>query len=343
MREGKFTAYTTRDRLASNIVRALYEDKAGSLFETAHSGGLNRLKEDGSRPARVENGLSNNAVTAIAEDRDGSLWIGTLGGLTRLKDGLFTIYTTGDGLSDDSIISLRASRDGGLWIGTRAGGLNKMEGGRFTSYRATEWTVGDGVRSIYEDDGTLWIGTRKSGLSRFRNREFTTCTMKTGLFDNCVFQIIDDDKQNLWMSSPRGVFRINKEEFADFAEGRSTHVSSVGYGTADGMLSRECNGGQPGAVKTGDGKLWFATIKGIAMIDPQAARINDQPPPVAIEGAVVDGEPIRLNERVELSPGKERYEFYYTALSLVAPEKVRFKYMLEGFDKDWVEPAPSDR
>ena len=173
-------------------------------------------------------------------------------------------------------------------------------------------------------------------MSRFRNREFTTCTIKAGLFDDCVFQIIEDDKKNLWMSSPRGVFTVSKKEFADFAAGSSPQVIFVSYGTADGMLSRECNGGQPGAWKSADGKLWFATIKGIAMIDPQVTRTNDQPPPVAIERAVVDGEPIQLNERVELPPGKQRYEFYYTAMSFAAPEKVRFKYKLEGFDKDWV-------
>jgi ligand-binding sensor domain-containing protein/signal transduction histidine kinase len=337
LRDGKFSSYTTRDRLASNIVRALCEDREGNLWAGTPAG-LNRLRGGRIETYTVEDGLSNNAVSAIEADKEGNIWIGTLGGLTRFRDGRFTIYTTADGLSDDSIISLRAGRDGGLWIGTRTGGLNRMEGERFTSYRSKDWVPDDGVRSMYEDeDGTLWVGTRKSGLSRFRNREFTTCTMKSGLFDNCVYQIVEDDKHNLWMSSPRGAFRVRKAEFTDFAEGKSTQIASVSYGTADGMLSRECNGGQPGAWKSADGKLWFATIKGIAMIDPQSTRINDQPPPVAIERAVVDGEPIQLTERVELPPGKERYEFYYTALSLVAPEKVRFKYKLEGFDRDWVD------
>lgn len=336
LRDGKFTSYTTRDRLASNIVRALCEDRAGNLW-AGTPGGLSRLKGGRIETFTIQDGLSNNAVSAIEEDRDGSLWIGTLGGLTRLKDGRFTIYTTADGLSDDSIISLLASRDGGLWIGTRTGGLNRLEGGRFTSYRAKEWVPNDAVRSIYEDeDGILWVGTRRSGLSRFRDREFKSCTMKEGLFDDCVFQIVEDERKNLWMSSPRGAFMVSKKDFGDFADGSSPQVTSLSYGTADGMLSRECNAGQPGAWRSTDGKLWFATIKGIAMIDPQRTRINDQPPPVAIERAVVDGESIRLTERVELPPGKERYEFYYTAMSFAAPEKVRFKYKLEGYDKEWV-------
>jgi len=337
LRDGVVTSYTTTNGLANNLVRALCEDREGNLW-AGTPGGLNRVKGGRIETFTVEDGLSNNAVSAVEEDRDGNIWIGTLGGLTRFKDGRFSIYTIADGLSDDSIISLRASRDGGLWIGTRTGGLNRMEGGRFTSYRATDWIPNDAVRSIYEDDeGAVWVGTRRSGLSRFHNREFTTCSMKTGLFDDCVFQIVEDEKKNLWMSSPRGVFMINKKGFSDFAEGSSPRVSCVSYGTADGMLSRECNGGQPGAFRSVDGKLWFATIKGVAMIDPQRTRINDQAPPVAIERAVVDGAPIALNEKVELPPGKERYEFYYTAMSFVAPEKVRFKYKLEGFDKEWVE------
>jgi hypothetical protein len=121
-----------------------------------------------------------------------------------------------------------------------------MEGGRFSSYRAKEWIPNDAVRAIYEDEeDALWVGTRRSGLSRFRNREFVTCTMKAGLFDDCVFQIMEDETKNLWMSSPRGAFMVSKKEFADFADGRSPRVSSVSYGTADGMLSENAMAGSP--------------------------------------------------------------------------------------------------
>src|SRR6185503_1963374 len=227
---------------------------------------------------------------------------------------------------------------GSLWIGTRSGGLNRIEAGRVSVYRAKEWLLDDSIRAIHEDsEGAIWIGTRRSGLSRFRNGEFTTYTTKNGLFDNCVFQIIDDGRQDLWMSSPEGVFRVAKSDLAQFAERAITRITSVSYGTADGMLSRECSGGQPAGWRSKDGKLWFPTIKGVAMIDPTSMAVNEQIPPVVVEGIIIDNTPVELGDRVELAPGKERYEFSYTALSLVAPEKVRFKYRLEGFDREWVD------
>jgi two-component sensor histidine kinase/streptogramin lyase len=336
-RDGKFSSYTTKNGLPSNIVRALCEDRSGTLWAGTPAG-LARVKGGKITTYTVEDGLSSNAVLAIEQDKEGAIWIGTLGGLTRFKDGKFSVFTTRDGLSDDSIIALRAAQSGGLWIGTRSGGLNRMEGNHFTSYTPKAWLADDNVRAIYEDaDGTVWIGTRRSGISRLKDGQFTTFTTKDGLFDNCVFQIIEDASRNLWMSSPRGVFRVGKDDLSSFAEGRSSHVSSASYGTADGMLSRECNGGQPAGWRSSDGRLWFPTLKGITMIDPQSMPINQLPPPVAIERATVDGADINLSDKAELPPGKERYEFYYTALSLIAPEKIRFRYRLEGYDSDWVD------
>jgi ligand-binding sensor domain-containing protein/signal transduction histidine kinase len=336
-KDARFTSYTSKDGLASNIVRALCEDSAGNLWAGTPAG-LNRLRSGEIKTYTVEDGLSSNAVFAIEEDREGVLWIGTLGGLTRFKDGQFTVYTARDGLSDDSVISLRAARDGGLWIGTRSGGLCAMQNGRFVSYRARDWLADDSVRAIYEDeDGAVWVGTRSSGLSRYKNGQFTTYTTKEGLFDDCVFEIIEDERNDLWLTSPKGVFRVSKKDLNDLAEGKPARIASTSFDTSDGMLSRECSSGQPAGCRSSDGKLWFPTIKGIATIDPNNMPINLQAPPVAIERAIVDGNLTELTDRTELTPGRQRYEFHYTALSLVAPEKVRFKYMLEGFDKDWVD------
>jgi signal transduction histidine kinase len=104
------------------------------------------------------------------------------------------------------------------------------------------------------------------------------------------------------------------------------------------MITRECSGGgHPSGWKGSDGKLWFSTIKGVAMIDPEKIKINEQPPPVALELVRVDDQLVDPGQGIELSPGKTRFEFSYAGLSFIAPEKVRFRYKLEGFDKDWVE------
>jgi ligand-binding sensor domain-containing protein/anti-sigma regulatory factor (Ser/Thr protein kinase) len=339
LKDGKFTHYTTGDGLASNIVRALFEDRSGALW-VGTPNGLSRARDGKIDTFTVEDGLSSNAVWAIEEDAEGTLWIGTLGGLTRLKDGAFSVYTVKDGLTDDAVISLCAGREGSLWIGTRAGGLNKMAGGRFSAYLAKEWLPEDSIRAVHEDDeGTVWIGTRRSGLSRLRDGEFTTYTTKEGLFDDCVFQVIEDERRDLWISSPKGVFRVSKDDLNTFArtDRNGGRLSSVSYNTADGMPSSECTGGQPSGWLTREGKLWFATVKGVAVIDPRSVSVNEIVPGVVIENAIIDQTPIELTENLELAPGKERYEFHFTALSLVAPGKVRFRYRLEGFDRDWVD------
>jgi signal transduction histidine kinase len=158
------------------------------------------------------------------------------------------------------------------------------------------------------------------------------------LFDDCVFQILDDGKDNLWMSCTKGVFRASRQQLNDFADGKISYINSISYGTADGLKSRECTGGgQPAGWRSRDGRLWFPTVKGVAMIDPQHLKFNEQKPPVVIEQVIADDKPVDRRAGAELAAGVYRLEFQYTGLSFVAPEKVRFKYKLEGFDRDWVD------
>jgi two-component sensor histidine kinase len=140
------------------------------------------------------------------------------------------------------------------------------------------------------------------------------------------------------LSCRKGVFQIDKKALDDFAGGRIASITPVAYGTADGMMTRECSGGgDPAGWRGSDGKLWFPTIRGVAMIDPSRMKTNAQAPPVVIEQIRVNDQPIPLNDRIELAPGTTRFDLYYTAPSFVAPDKVRFKYKLEGFDKDWID------
>jgi signal transduction histidine kinase len=162
------------------------------------------------------------------------------------------------------------------------------------------------------------------------------------LLDDVVYRILEDGQNNLWLSCRKGIFHIGKKDLDEFAHGTISAIAPVAYGTADGMMTRECSGGgDPAGWRSSDGKLWFPTIKGVAVIDPQQIRMNTQPPPVVIEQIRVDDQSVAPAsgsiEKIELPPGHARLEFYYTAPSFVAPEKVRFKYKLEGFDKDWVD------
>ncbi|MCX6569818.1 MAG: diguanylate cyclase [Candidatus Aminicenantes bacterium] len=335
LQNGRFTNYTTHEGLAADIVRAIYEGREGSLW-FGTSEGLSRLKGGVFTTYTTKNGLVSDYVRALYEDLEGSLWIGTNEGLNRLKDGVFAAYTTKDGLANNIVRILGQSREGSLWIGTD-GGLNRFKEGKLTTL--TEGGLsGHSVLALYEDrSGTLWIGTDGVGLIRLKNGQMTKFTIDEGLFDNTVFEILEDEFGDLWMGSNKGIFRVSKKELEDFAAGGIRSIISVAYSVADGIKNSECNHGSPSGFRTRDGKLWIATIRGVVVIDPAHITANQVVPPVIIEEFIVDRIAGGFHEGARLPAGSRIFEFHYTGLSLLAPEKVKFKIKLEGFDKDWVD------
>ena len=337
LKDGKVSVYTTRDGLSSNFVLALFGDSAGNLWAGTPEG-LNRINQGKFTVYTAADGLANNDVRSITADGAGNLWIGTRGGLTRMKDGVFKTFTEVDGLPNDLIATIYEDAKGNLWIGT-FGGLSKLANEEFTTLTTRDGLSSDAVISLYEDsDGTLWIGTNGGGLNRMKDGKLTAYTTSNGLLDDVVYRIMEDGRNNLWLSCRKGIFHIDKKELDEFAGGRITSIAPVAYGTADGMMTRECSGGgDPAGWKGRDGKLWFPTIKGVAMIDPERIKTNAQPPPVVIEQIRIDDQTFAPSGRIELPAGTTRFDLYYTAPSFVAPEKVRFKYKLEGFDEDWID------
>lgn len=337
LKDGKLSVYTTRDGLSSNIVLALSGDGAGNLWAGTPDG-LNRFSQGKFTIYTSADGLANNDVRSICADHRGNLWIGTRGGLTRIKDGVFRTFTEVDGLPNDLIATLYEDAKGNLWIGT-FGGLSRFKNEEFTTFTTRDGLSSDAVISLYEDsDGTLWIGTNGGGLNRMKDGQLTAYTTRNGLLDDVVYRILEDGRNNLWLSCRKGIFHIGKKELDEFASGRTASIAPVAYGTADGMMTRECSGGgDPAGWRGSDGKLWFPTIKGVAMIDPERIKTNSLAPPVVIEQIRIDDKSIAPSDRIELPPGTTRFDLYYTAPSFVAPERVRFKYKLEGFDKDWID------
>jgi ligand-binding sensor domain-containing protein/signal transduction histidine kinase len=336
-RDGRLTTYTTADGLASNIILALFDDAGGDLW-VGTPDGLSRLRDGRFTTYTSADGLANDFVRSIYADRGGALWVGTRGGLTRMKDGAFNIYTTRDGLADDFVGTIYEDAAGHLWAGT-LGGLSRFGGGRFTTYTTRDGLSDNVVISLHGDaEGRLWIGTNGGGLNLLRDGKFSSITTQDGLPNDTIYRILEDGAGNLWMSCNKGVFRVGKAELDDFAGGRARSVSPVVYGTADGMPTRECSGGgHPSGWRGADGRLWFSTIKGVAVIDPAGVRPNAQPPSAVVEQVRVDGELVSASRKAVLPPGKARFDFHYAGLSFVAPEKVRYRYRLAGFDKDWVE------
>jgi ligand-binding sensor domain-containing protein/signal transduction histidine kinase len=337
LRDGKFTNFTTKNGLSNGVVLALFGDDVGNLWAGTPDG-LNRFSNGGFTTYTSAAGLANDYVRSIYKDHNGYLWVGTRGGLTRMKDGVFKSYTEADGLPNDLVNTLYEDAEGNIWIGT-LGGLSRFKNEDFATFTTTDGLTNNLVTSLHEDsDGAIWIGTNGGGLNRLKDGKFTSYTTHNGLLDDVVYSVLEDSGNNLWLGCSKGIFRVSKKELNELANGHTASIAPVAYGTADGMLTRECSGaGDPAGWKGTDGKLWFATIKGVAMIDPERIRINEQAPPVVIEQLRIDDQSIAPSENTELPPGKTRFDFYYTAPSFVAPEKVRFKYKLEGFDADWID------
>jgi ligand-binding sensor domain-containing protein/signal transduction histidine kinase len=338
LRGGRVTTYTTKDGLVSDIVLALYGDAEGNLW-VGTPDGLCRFRAGKFETYTSADGLPNDFVRSIYSDSKGDLWVGTRGGLARMRGGEFETFTTREGLPNDFVGTIYEDARGRLWVGT-LGGLGLYESGRFSSYTTKDGLSDNVVISLYGDrEGRLWVGTNGGGLNLLESGRFHVFTTRDGLPNDTLYRIIGDDGGRLWMSCNKGVFTLTVSELEEFASGRTRSLNPVVYGTADGMSTRECSGGgHPSAWRDREGRMWFSTIKGVAMIDPRSLARNEQPPPVAIEQALFDGAPAAsADARAALQPGTSRFDFHYAGLSFVAPEKVRYRYKLEGFDKDWVD------
>ncbi|HXU21034.1 MAG TPA: two-component regulator propeller domain-containing protein [Verrucomicrobiae bacterium] len=335
---GRITAYTSNDGLSDDVVFSIAEDGAGDMWFGTRRG-LTRFRNGRSKVFTVKDGLPDDTISSLFQDRHGNLWVGTHGGLSRLEGARFITYSTRDGLSNDSVLSIFEDAAGALWIGTGGGGLNRFEDGKFTAYTTANGLLNDFIWAIHGDpDGTLWLGTNGGGLERFRDGKVVSYTTGNGLFDDAVFQILDDGQGYLWMSCNKGIFRVSRQQLNDFADHRVQAIESQPFGVPDGLKVREANGGyQPAGWKTADGRLWFPTIRGVAVVDPSRVRPNPVPPPVVIEKLLVDRQAAAPGSPLEFPPGKGRLEFQYTALSLRAPRRLRFKYILDGFDREWTD------
>ena len=234
-----------------------------------------------------------------------------------------------------------------LWAGC-FGGLFQLDGERVTQYRAEDGVGSDTVWSLHPDpDGTLWIGTRGGGLTRLRQGEFTRFTEREGLLNKAVTCIKDDGRGYLWLATTKGLVRVSRQQLEDVGAGREPRFTPSVFTKTDGLPSVEFSGGyQPTCMKDSQDRLWFGTVKGLAMVDLREFEPNAVPPPVGIERVVLDGgetnggADIAVEDpgnpaSLEIPAGVRRVEVYFTGLSLTAAEKVRFRYQLEGLDDDW--------
>jgi signal transduction histidine kinase/ligand-binding sensor domain-containing protein/DNA-binding response OmpR family regulator len=370
-RDGIFTPYGKPEGLSNEFVWTVTEGKDGSIWIGTQSGGLNRLKNGKVSVYSTSKGFSDNEVTSLLEARDGTLWIGKNTGVTRFKDGKIIGPPQSAGLPPKTVESMFEDSDGSLWFAMNPG-LFQFKNKKYKSYPVDSsqgnevqhvigsrnggvWAGGDGglfyikdgkvqthptrnwIHTLYEDqEGILWVAT-SNGVSRFQDGKFTNYSSKEGLFDSLVWTIVEDDRGYLWMSSNRGIFRVLKQQLNDFAAGKIHSVTSIAYGQGDGMRNVEAAGSlNPAGWKDHTGNLWFAMESGVVRVDPNHVDMPAAPLLVHLEETVLNGKPMSLAGG-RLPPSAHELEFHYTAPNFNSSEKIRFKYKLEGFDRDWVD------
>lgn len=279
---------------------------------------------------------------ALLEDREGRIWAGTTDGLVGLDGPHIQRYTTHDGLVNNDVRSLIQDKAGDLWLGTLGGGVTRLSKSGSVSYDTRSGLLGNGIRALYEDaEGAVWIGAAGVGLVRYHDGRFTTYRAEQGLREDSVDQILEDDAGFLWTCGARGVSRTSRRELSEIATGGRRTTTPRLFGASDGMKTPTChNGTQPAALKARDGRLWFATLNGVTVVDPGAVEARPLPlPRVVLEEVIADGETLATSP-VRVPAGRDNVEIHYTAPSFRVPEHVVFRYQLLGLDRDWVVAGP---
>jgi signal transduction histidine kinase/streptogramin lyase len=340
MQDGAITNLPSREGIWRAVANSVLEDRRGRLWVGTWSSGLRYLEQGEFKPAyHATDG--RNVVLTIFESRGGDIWVGTRNGPGRLRADTWQWYDHMPHLQGTAVRCFAEQPDGTIWCGLDGGGVVEIGATGTRQFRAASGLAGDQVRSIFaEPDGTVWIGTR-SGLSRYHAGRLANITTRHGLPSDAICQILDGGDGHLWIGSFGGLFRVAKAELNECADGRIRSVKCLMADLSSGLATLEMSEqGQPAGCRTSDGRLWFATGKGLAMVVPSQVRENPLPPPVRIEEVLVDGAALAISTdpaRLKIPPGGRQFEFRYTGLSLINPGRVGFRYRLEGLHQDWFE------
>jgi signal transduction histidine kinase/ligand-binding sensor domain-containing protein len=313
---------------------------ADELWVGRQHGGLTRLllhgDAAGSQTYTQANGLAQNSVYSVYRSHDGSVWAGTLsGGVSRFKDQRFTTYTMSNGLASNTIFSILEDRQGKMWFGTSSG-LSSFLNGQWKSYTTRDGLPSERVNCLFEDSsGTLWTGTSGGLAVSVADRFQVPVTWPQTLRDP-VWGIAQDNKGWLWIATSNHVLRVRRDKLAMAALGASDVRE---FGAADGLLSAEGINRSSSVIADSDGKIWFSLGRGLSVVDPSQMPDSSPPAIAHVTGVLADEVPVPGASQVRVPPSPKRIVIAYTALSLASPENIRFRYLLDGFDRNWSAPV----
>jgi ligand-binding sensor domain-containing protein/signal transduction histidine kinase len=283
-----------------------------------------------------KDGLAQNSVFAVHQARDGTVWAGTLnGGLSQYRAGKFKTFSTSNGLASNSISAITETSDGTIWVATSRG-LSAWSQDRWRSYGIPDGLPSETVNCVLEDSaGTLWIGTTE-GLAVVTEGKLRGISHAPGTLRGSVLGLADDRHGSLWIVTSTSVMQVPRQKLQD---GNLADTDVREYGLADGLPGLGGVRRDRSVIADKGGRVWIATNRGLSVVDPAELKIQSLPTLTRIEGVSADGTSINLLDRVRIPPRSQRIAFAYAGLNLAAPERLRFRYKLDGFDRDWSEPT----
>ena len=335
--------------LANQFVWTVLEDSRNRIWAGTWGGGLFRL-EGTNLVRKFDMAERGEPVVALLEHPDGVLWIGTGTGLIRCSDDKIERFSfLGGAAAGDVRVLEPGNATGEIWVGTQGHGLGHLVDGKFRSFHPADGLSSDFILSLYQEaDGKLWIGTLDKGICLYENGKFYALATE-GLPNASIGHIEDDRLGHLWFNSQRGLFRADKSELVACAREKKPQLAVLPFGKAEGLTTPAGTGGfTPSGFRAADGRLWFPTARGIAVVNPKSVKRNSVAPPVRIEEMLVDGQQAEIRTAanpepngdrpvkfVRLEPGHRQLEVLFAGLSFRSPEGVQFKYKLEHLDEDW--------
>jgi ligand-binding sensor domain-containing protein/signal transduction histidine kinase len=325
--------------LDDDVVYSIAGEK-NELWLARQRGGLTRLSEENgawhATSYNASDGLAQNSVYSVYCARDGSIWAGTLsGGVSKLDHGKFTTYTTADGLASNTVASILEGSDGAMWFATPTG-LSSHSKGHWRTFKSADGLPSENVNCLLEDRaGLLWAGTT-AGLSVLSSGHFAALVNPPAALREQILGLAEDQYDSLWISTSNHVLRVKREALlhsgASYDEVRD-------YGLADGLRGVEGVKRHRSVVRDSLGRIWFSLNRGISVVDPGRLRSSSAPAIAQIETLSADGAELETRGSVRIPAARQRIVFSYAGLILSNPERVRFRYRLDDFDKGWSAPV----
>ncbi|MGA7306038.1 MAG: two-component regulator propeller domain-containing protein [Rhodothermales bacterium] len=336
-RDGVIRQFTTEDGLPGKSATVIAMDANGDIWSRSGSW---LFRFDGQRFQGIDVGQDINpygatSITALEGSATGGLWLGMPGAVARFDQDRLSGIVPIPQYRAVHPGHLHEDSKGNLWVSADRGVLCRITGGQSTCFDQSNGVPPFVIRDVHENmDGTEWFGTYGGGLCRLADERVRCIGPAEGLADNTVHEIFDDAYGFVWFSSNRGVSRVRRSELEGVFAGTRPRVEPDTYGPADGMPSSECN---EGGLQASDGTLWFPTVRGLTFVDPKDALSYRLGVARAyVEGLVADGSNVELSGDATLPPGSNRLSFEFTGIYFSAPDKLRFRSRLNGYDEDWV-------